>query len=117
MVPVMEALDQNNPTIPIYEVDTMESPEIASHFLVKGVPYIAFCENREILYAFTGLTPLNNLQYVLDNIDDTYFRINGTFRQPEFKKSYWFEISIVIVLAFLIGMIFFLPAVTEFSIL
>jgi thioredoxin 1 len=103
MKPVFEALESKNPKLNVYEVDTMESPEIATHFGVRGVPYTAFCENREVLYEFTGVTPLGNLQYVVDNINDPHFRETGEFKKAEIKKSWWFEISIAIILAVLIG--------------
>lgn len=97
MNPVFEALDQNNPNVNVYDVDTMESPEIAGHFGVRGVPYVAFCEGREVLYDFTGVTPLGNLQYVVDNINDPHFREMGDFKKAETKKSYAFEASVAIV--------------------
>ena len=98
MVPVFEHLAQNNPELNIYEIDTSESPELAAHFGVRGVPYIAYCENREVIYDFTGLTPLRDLQYVIDNIDDPHFREHGEFNVPKPKQSPWFAIAIVSVL-------------------
>lgn len=108
MTPVFEALDQNNPDVNVYEVDTMESPELADHFGVRGVPYVVYCESREVLYEFTGVTPLGNLQYVINNINDPYFRETGEFKQPDQKKNYIFEIIVgVLVLGFL-GLFFLL---------
>jgi len=107
MTPVMEELDKNNPNVPVYEVDTMESPELAGHFGVRGVPYIVYCENREVLYSFTGVTALGSLQFVIDNINDAYFRTHGKFKTPETKKSWWFEITIAIVISVLGFMILF----------
>jgi thioredoxin 1 len=102
MAPVFEALDKNNPNVNVYEVDTMESPELAAHFGVRGVPFVVYCENREVLYQFVGVTPLSDLQYVINNIDDPHFRANGEFKQPEVKKTWWFEISVaVVILAFI----------------
>ena len=103
MGPVFQTLDDNNPEVNVYEVDTMESPELASHFGVRGVPYVAFCEEREVLYTFTGLTPLGNLQYVIDNINDPYFREHGEFEKTEQKSSPWFALSIIAVFAFFLA--------------
>lgn len=103
MKPVFEKLDEQNPSVNVYEVDTMESPEIAGHFGVRGVPYVTFCEGREVLYTFTGVTPLGNLQYVINNIDDPYFRENGDFKKEETKSSPWFAISIVATLVFFVA--------------
>ena len=107
MKPVFEKLSQDNNEINFYEVDTMKSPELASHFGVRGVPYIAFCEGREVLYEFTGLTPLGNMQFVINNIDDPFFRENGHFQKSEQKKSWTFEIIVfVISLALILGIVF-----------
>lgn len=108
MAPVFEALNSNNDHVNVYEVDVMESPEIANHFGVRGVPFVTYCENREVLYTFTGVTPLGNLQYVIDHIDDEYFREHGEFQQSEVKKSKWFEIAVVCTLAFIAALFFLL---------
>lgn len=111
MTPVFEklALSKDNEDIGFYEVDTMESPELAAHFNVRGVPYMVFCENREVLYEFTGLTPLGNLQYVINNINDPYFREHGQFKQQQGPKKTWiFEISIAVIFLGLVLAIIFL---------
>lgn len=107
MDPVFKVLAEKNPSLNIYSVDTMKDPEIASHFEVRGVPYIAYCESREILYSFTGITPLGNLQFVINNINDPYFRENGEFPKDEPKKSPWFALSLVLVFVFFIAIILF----------
>ena len=88
MIPVMDALEKKNPGFPIYEVDCGSSPELAGHFGVQGVPNITYCEKREVLYQFTGLTSLADLQYVIDNLNDPYFREYGEFQKAE-KKTDW----------------------------
>ncbi|MCR9205385.1 MAG: thioredoxin family protein [Halobacteriovoraceae bacterium] len=108
MGPVFEALDQNNPEVNVYEVDTMESPEIASHFGVRGVPYVVYCEEREVLYDFTGVTPLGSLQYVINNINDPYFRETGEFKQPAQKKTYIFEGIVGFIVLVFLGLFFLL---------
>lgn len=107
MAPVFEALSENNPDINVYEVNTMESPEIADNFGVRGVPYTAICENREVLYDFTGLTPLGKIQYVINNINDSHFRLTGEFKAPETNKTYVFEaIVISLILIFVLAITF-----------
>lgn len=109
MTPVFEKLAQSNDKLNFYEVDTMESPELAAHFNVRGVPYVVYCENREVLYEFTGLTPLGNLQYVINNINDPYFRAHGEFKADTTKKKSWFfEITVVLVILILVLGISFL---------
>lgn len=105
MAPVFEALEKNNPKLRIFEIDTMESPELANHFGVRGVPYTVFCEKREVLYDFTGTTPLGNLQYVINNINDPYFRETGEFKQPEEKKNYTFPIVVGVIVVIFVAAI------------
>ena len=102
MTPVFEALEKNNPDVRVYEIDTMESPDLADRFGVRGVPYTAYCEKREVLYDFTGTTPLGNLQYVINNINDPHFRETGEFKQPEEVKSYTFQIVIAAIVILII---------------
>jgi thioredoxin 1 len=108
MTPVFEALDKNNNDINVYEVDTMESPELASHFGVRGVPYVTYCEGREVLYSFTGVTPLGNLQYVIDNIDDSYFREHGDFEKQDEKKDHRFTLLVFFLIVLFVSLITFL---------
>lgn len=108
MTPVFKALDDQNPNVNVYEVDTQESPELAAHFGVRGVPYVVFCEGREVLYEFTGVTPLPTLQHVINNINDPYFREHGQFKVEEKKKSWTFEIAFaVLIIGYVIGMALF----------
>lgn len=107
MKPVLEALDANNTDLEVLKVDTSVSPELAAHFGVRGVPTIHFCENRDILYSFTGATPLRDLQYVVNNIDDEYFREHGEFKKTEKKMDYLFIGSIgFIVILLALGILF-----------
>ncbi len=108
MTPVFEALATNNTNINVYEVDTMESPELASHFGVRGVPYVTYCEEREVIYSFTGVTPLGNLQYVIDNVDDAYFREHGSFETSEPDKNSYFGLMILLLIILLVSLIAFL---------
>lgn len=108
MTPVFNALNENNPEVNVYEIDAMESPELAAHFGVRGVPYVTYCENREVLYSFTGVTPLADLQFVIDNINDAYFRTHGEFRKNDAPKSRAFEISVILIIVIFIMLFIFL---------
>lgn len=103
MKPVLDALVQNNPETAIFEVDTDESPELAAHFGIRAVPTIHYCENREILYSFHGVTPLRDLQYVIDNKDDAHFRETGEFQKEDQNKDHTFGIIIAAVLTLVVG--------------
>jgi thioredoxin 1 len=105
--PVINLLEEKNPKINIYKVNTGLSPELAEHFEIRGVPTVIYCENREVLYQFVGLTPLNDFQYVIDNIKDPYFIETGDFKLPE-KKTDWIFISVIVFLIILfLGLFFF----------
>lgn len=103
MKPVLDKLAQENQGISIYDVDTNESPELAAHFGIRAVPTIHYCEDREILYTFNGVTPLRDMQYVIDNINDPHFRETGEFKVENEKKSYAFEIAVGVALTLFIG--------------
>lgn len=105
MVPVLEKVRQTNPNFTIFEVDTDEEPELASHFGIRSVPTVHICEEREILYSFHGVTPFRDIQFVINNIDDPYFREHGHFKSSEEKKSYTFEF-IVLALIIIFGFLF-----------
>lgn len=106
MEPVIELLDSNN-EVNIYKVNTMESPDLAEHFAIMGVPNIVYCEKREIRYRFTGTTSLPDLQFVIDNIDDAYLKEHGVFKKVETKQDY-FYIGIILFLVLLFSYLFFL---------
>ncbi len=107
MEPVFLELEKANPKISLYKISVEESPELAAHFGVRGVPHISFCEGREVLYEFTGLTPLNDLQYVVDHIDDTHFRLYGDFKKLEKKTDWTFILSIGLIVAVFAGLFIF----------
>jgi thioredoxin 1 len=104
--PVFNLLEEKNPIINFYKVNTGLSPELAEHFEVRGVPTVVYCENREILYRFVGLTPLVDFQYVIDNINDPYFRETGNFKLPEKKKD-WIYIGVIILITIIFLILFF----------
>lgn len=106
MDPVISLLEEKNPNLNIYKVNTGLSPELADHFGVRGVPTIIYCENREVLYQFVGLTPFSDLQYVIDNKDDPHFRETGTFKLPE-KKRDWVFIGVIAVIVIIFLSFFF----------
>lgn len=106
--PTFASVQANNKDIDFYEVDTMESPEIANSFGVRAVPCVVYCENNKLLYQFSGVTPASDLQFVIDNIDDEYFREHGEFYTPERKKSYWFEITLLLTVIFMLSLFIFL---------
>jgi len=106
MAPVLEKLGFENPTFPIFEVDTNESPEIATHFGIKSVPTLHFCEEREIFFSTVGITPYRDLQFVINNTNDPYMREHGEFKAEE-KKSYFAPILISTIILFALALFIF----------
>ena len=105
MKPVFEAFSEQRPDFSVFEIDTMESPHLAEHFNVRGVPYTAFCEGRELIFAMVGVAPLRDLLYVAENINDPHLRQHGTFKTQEAKKEF------PLFIALLIGIVLFYAAI------
>ncbi|OUR97128.1 hypothetical protein A9Q84_12425 [Halobacteriovorax marinus] len=103
MAPVLEKLSFENPSFPMFEVDTNLSPDIAAHFEIKSVPTMHFCEDREVFFTSVGITPFRDLQFVINNIDDVYMREHGHFKVEQ-KKSYFAPILISSIVFFLLLM-------------
>lgn len=108
MKPVVDQLERDNTKTSFFEVDTGLYPELASHFEVRGVPYIVFCENREIIYSKVGLTSLRDLQFVLDNSDDRYFREHGEFEKTTEPEDHMFKVVVAGILLIFAALYYFL---------
>ena len=108
MKPVLSKLAEGNSNINIYDIDTDESPDLGAHFEIRSIPTIFFCKNREILYTFNGATPLGSLQFVIDNIDDPYFKEHGEFKKPDEKKDYTYPLIVGGMLIFFFILYIFL---------
>ncbi len=101
MRPVFDAFANERGDFRVFEIDTMESPHLAEHFGIRGVPFTAFCEGRELIYSITGLTPLRDLLYVADNINDSHLRQFGEFKKVEEKSNIpYFALIIAIIVIF-----------------
>lgn len=101
MKPVFQAFAEQKSDFKVFEIDTMESPHLAEHFGIRGVPFTAFCEGRELIYSITGLTPLRDLLYVAENINDSYLRQFGHFKPVEEKSNVpYFALVILVIIAF-----------------
>ena len=107
MEPVIKVLDDNPHNLNIYRVNTMADPELAQHFGVMGVPNIVFCEDREVLYSFTGVTPLADMQYVVEHKDDPHLRATGEFKNAEKKPDLIFG-GVIVGLILLFLFLFFI---------
>ena len=101
MGPVLEKLSQDNPNFNVLEIDTDESPELASLCNIRSIPALHFCEDREILYSLSGITPLRDLQYVINNIKSEHFLEHGEFQTAPKQKSYFNAILISSIIAFI----------------
>jgi len=88
MAPILEAFHKDHSSISIYEVDVDTSYELAGHFEIRSVPTTLICKGREIIYQFTGVTPKGDIEYVINNIDDPYFKEHGEFEKKEPKDVF-----------------------------
>lgn len=105
MKPVFEAFSEQRADFAVFEIDTMESPQLADHFGVRGVPHTAFCEGRELIFAMTGLAPLRDLLYVADNINDSHLRQFGEFKKVDGPKSPPYLLLTILAIALIYGTI------------
>lgn len=56
LAPILEQVAvENKDKADIYKVDVMKFPKIAEKFGVKGIPFVQFIKNKEILISLTGL--------------------------------------------------------------
>lgn len=107
MIPVVEKVRSENPGFNFFEIDTDEEPELSSHFGIRSVPTIHICEQREILFSFHGITPFRDIHFVINNLNDPYFKEHGHFKANSDKKNYTFEIAVVsLVILFTLLFIF-----------
>jgi thioredoxin 1 len=99
IAPVIEQLEKERKELKVLSIDVDEAYEIAGHFGVRSVPTVMICQKREILYQFTGVTPKGDIEFVLDNLDDPYFKEHGEFR-VEKKIDYvlWGAIGVALLL-------------------
>lgn len=101
MRPVFEAFACERADFKVFEIDTMESPHLAQHFGIRGVPFTAFCEGRELIYSITGLTPLRDLLFVAENINDSHLRQFGEFKSADEKSQLsYFALIVAVIIAF-----------------
>lgn len=58
--PILEKIaKQNKEKANFYKVNVDQLPQIASAFNVNGIPYVVFLKNKSIVYALTGLYPMD----------------------------------------------------------
>lgn len=107
MIPVLEKFAVENPDIAVFDIDTQECPDLAEKFEIRSVPTMHFCDGREVVYTFSGSTPLGTLQYVKDNINDPYMRENGEFETKVAPKDHTFSLVIAGVVTIFILLFFF----------
>ncbi len=101
MKPVFEQFAKDN-GVSCYEVDVDDAYELAGHFGIRSVPTILFCQKREILYQFTGVVAKGDLEFVLNNLDDPYFKEHGEFKREQ-KRDYGLWIGAGAAILFLVA--------------
>lgn len=69
MSPVVSKFLNLNPEIKYTKIDIDESPEIAKHYNVKGVPTFIGLENNVIINRIIGAVPLSKLEGILKDND------------------------------------------------
>lgn len=53
-----------------YRINVDKSPELSYSFGVRGIPYVVFVKNREIVYSLTGVNPKESYEKVINSCGD-----------------------------------------------
>ena len=48
-----------------FRIDVQNNPDIASAFGVRGIPYVVFIKDKEVVHALTGLNPKETYERVI----------------------------------------------------
>jgi len=97
MKPVFDLLEQNNPSVRFFEVDSSSSQEISSHYNIRGVPALLFCLEADVIYSFSGVTPLIEIQNVLNQLGGEPFKKFGLIEPLPKEKSYFIYWSLLVI--------------------
>lgn len=102
---VLKSFSAHNPNIRIYSVDVAESTDLPALFEVRGVPTVLFCDHREVVHSFTGVTPEYKLNQVLLNWENKEYRETGILPEVEKKKDYKFIGAIALIILIFITLL------------
>lgn len=54
-----------------YRIDVDKSPELSYAFGVRGIPYVVFVKNKEVVYAMTGVSPKEHYEKIINSCGDS----------------------------------------------
>lgn len=106
MFKILDRYHELYPDFPIYKVHAQSEHELAVRFEIMSVPSLFLCQGREILHAFHGVTALSDLERIIKDVQDPYFKEHGKLKS-EAASSKFFMISIVVTISILLLIAFF----------
>ncbi|MDO5577151.1 MAG: thioredoxin family protein [Fibrobacter sp.] len=72
LAPIFSDIAKNkNENAKFYRIDVDKSPELSYAFGVRGIPYVVFVKNKEVIYAMTGVNPKEQYEKVINSCGDS----------------------------------------------
>ncbi len=102
---VLQSFKAHNPQIGVYTVDVEKNGEIAQVFGVRGVPTLAFCQGREVLFTKVGVTSEMELLHIYQSLQSSYFQETGEVPPLKMQRDMLFAAlvtSLILIFIFLI---------------
>ena len=105
---VLQSFKTHNPQIGVYTVDVEKNGEIAQLFGVRGVPTLAFCQGREVLYTKVGVTSEMELLHIYQSLQSSYFQETGEVPPLKMQRDMLFAALVTSLLLIFIFLIIFI---------
>jgi thioredoxin 1 len=63
--PIVEKVEQANPSVTFYSVNTDDQPDIAQHFGVTNIPAMFVVKDGKVVESIIGFKPFNDINTVV----------------------------------------------------
>lgn len=98
MKTVLRSFKAHNPNIGVYTIDVEKNGELAALFGVRGVPTLAFCQGREVLYSKVGVTSEMELLHIYQSLNSGYFQETGEIPPIKIQRDMLFAALITVII-------------------
>lgn len=105
---VLKSFKAHHPHIGVYAVDVEKNGELAAIFGVRGVPTLAFCQGREVLYTKVGVTSEMELLHIYQSLESNYFQETGEVPPMKIERDMLFAALITTIILIFIFLIIFI---------
>lgn len=101
MKTVLHSFKTHQPHIGVYAIDVEKNGELAAVFGVRGVPTLAFCQGREVLYTKVGVTSEAELLHIYHSLTGSYFQETGEIPPLKIQRDMIFAaLTTILILLF-----------------